>query len=68
MALSDVSLRCKAMSGLGATADIGRRCGLGSSVAFDPNRKPVARAKTTYRIAEAGSDADGRDVFVRTFP
>ena len=23
----DVSLRCKAMSGLGATADIGRRCG-----------------------------------------
>ena len=29
MALSDVSLRCKAMSGLGATADIGRRYVLG---------------------------------------
>ncbi len=36
MALSDVSLRCKAMSGLGATADIGRRYGLDGSVAFDP--------------------------------
>ena len=38
MALSDVSLRCKAMSGLGATADIGRRNGLDGSVAFDPIR------------------------------
>jgi hypothetical protein len=36
MALSDVSQRCKAMSGLGATADIGRRYGLDGSVAFDP--------------------------------
>ena len=36
MALSDVSLRRKAMSGLGATADIGRRYGLDGSVAFDP--------------------------------
>ena len=38
MALSDVSQRCKAMSGLGATADIGRRYGLDGSVAFDPLR------------------------------
>ena len=36
LALSDVSLPCKAMSGLGATADIGRRYGLDGSVAFDP--------------------------------
>ena len=31
----DVSLRCKVMSGLGATADIAQRCGLDASVAFD---------------------------------
>ena len=37
MALNDVSPRCKAMSGLGATADIGRCHGLDGSVAFDPN-------------------------------
>ena len=42
MALSDVSLRRKAMSGLGATADIGRRYGLDGSVAFDPKRSRVA--------------------------
>jgi hypothetical protein len=38
MALSDVSQRCKAMSDLGATADIGRRYGLDGSVAFDPTQ------------------------------
>jgi hypothetical protein len=35
LALNDVSLRCKAMSGLGATADVGRRYRLDGSVAFD---------------------------------
>ena len=41
MALSDVALRCEAMSGLGATADIGRRYGLDRSVAFDPEPTSV---------------------------
>ena len=36
MALSDASPRCKTMSGLGATTDIGRRCGVDGSVANDP--------------------------------
>ena len=48
MALSDVSLRCKAMSGLGATADIGRRYGLDGSVAFDPERTLTGRS--TIRV------------------
>jgi hypothetical protein len=38
MALGDVLQRCKAMSDLGATADIGRRYGLDGSVAFDPTQ------------------------------
>ena len=37
MAHRDILLRCVAMSGLGATADIARCCGLDGSVAFDPS-------------------------------
>ena len=49
MALSDVLLRCKAMSDLGATADIGRRYGLDGSVAFDPTRKWCVHCDTRGR-------------------
>ena len=35
MALSDVLLHCTADDAIGPTADIGRRCALGGSVAFD---------------------------------
>ncbi len=45
MALSDVSLRRKAVSGLGATADIGRRYGLDGSVAFDPSETLAVRLR-----------------------
>jgi hypothetical protein len=63
MALIDVSPRCKAMSGLGATADIGRRCGLNGLVAFDPGcvktLPTVASAQQKKRISRRG------DSFVR---
>jgi hypothetical protein len=38
LAQSDVSQRCKAISDLGGTGDIGRRFGLDGSAAFDPFR------------------------------
>jgi hypothetical protein len=43
MALRVISLGCKAMSGLGATADIGRHYGLDGSVAFYPRRAFVPK-------------------------
>jgi hypothetical protein len=49
MALSDVSQRCKAMSDLGATADIGRRYGLDGSVAFDP-KQPISLGSLKMRV------------------
>ena len=64
MALIDVSLRCKGMSGLGTTADIRRRCGLNGSVAFDAVdgarsaasecQRVVALKQTTLRGAVHG--------------
>ena len=49
MALSDVSQRCKAMSDLEATADIGRRYGLDGSVAFDPTATFAAMQRTKQK-------------------
>ena len=60
MALSDVSLRGKAMSGLGATADIGLRYRLDGSVAFDPQQTSMVRSgRKVSRPREGMVNADG---------
>ena len=48
MALSDVALRCEAMSGLGATADIGRRYGLDGSTHLRHGNFQIAAVQLNY--------------------
>jgi hypothetical protein len=51
LAPSDVSLRCKAMSGLGATADIARvqRVAMSETMQISPHRHLGLRVLAAYR-------------------
>ena len=70
MALSDISLRCKPMSGLGATTDIGRRCALDGSAALNSKRtnRLSHRLDTVFALVRKSTslEALAKTVFVAT--